>query len=104
MRLDEVFLHHVDLDVGFTPAHWPAAYTGPSLGALVTDFGARDDVPALGLHAEDTDRSLAIHARPDAPTIHGPEAALLAWLAGRSNGDGLTVEPHGPLPTIPAWG
>jgi maleylpyruvate isomerase len=100
-RLIEVEVHHVDLDAGYTPAHWPAEFTGPMLDEIVAYFTAKPETPALTARADDTDRSFVIGS--GGPTITGPEPALLAWLIGRSNGDGLIVDPHGPLPTIPAW-
>jgi maleylpyruvate isomerase len=106
-RLQEVQIHHVDLDAGFTPAHWPADFVARCLDEVARHFGRREDFPALGLHAEDTDRRFELHAGPDGqtgPTIAGPGPALLAWLIGRSSGDGLDVEPDGPLPALPAWG
>jgi maleylpyruvate isomerase len=36
-------------------------------------------------------------------TVTGPVRLLLAWLTGRSSGEGLTTEPPGPLPALPAW-
>src|SRR5256885_1453499 len=37
------------------------------------------------------------------PEVRGPAHELAAWLAGRSPGTGLAIEPPGALPTIPAW-
>jgi len=38
-----------------------------------------------------------------APVVEGPAAAAVAWLIGRSTGDGLAVTPAGPLPAVPDW-
>lgn len=35
------------------------------------------------------------------PVITGPEYALLAWLPGRSDGGGLSLEGNGRLPEVP---
>ena len=137
-RLEEVLIHHADLDAGFTPAHWPAQFTGPELDLVTARFNNPElikEAPAFRLHTEDTERWLSIRCEPvtdpgaepglesgtglepgtglapgldpaaDAsiPTIEGPEAALLAWLIGRTKGDGLNVEPRGPLPALPVW-
>ena len=119
-RLEEVLIHHSDLDAGFTPAHWPAQFTGPELNMVVARFNNPaliETSPAFRLYAEDTDRKLAVRCEPaqagigdgvdpapsDIPTIEGPEAALLAWMIGRTSGDGLNVEPRGPLPALPVW-
>jgi len=103
-RLQEVQIHHVDLDAGYSPAHWPADFVARCLDEVVRHFDRREDFPAIGLHAEDTDRRFPIHGAEAGPVIAGPEPALLAWLIGRSTGDGLDVEPDGPLPDLPAWG
>jgi maleylpyruvate isomerase len=112
-RLEEVLIHHADLDAGFTPAHWPAQFTGPQLGLVVERFNNPvyiRESPAFRLHAEDTERLLSVRCEPDQtdaddgiPVIEGPEAALLGWLTGRTSGDGLNVEPRGPLPVLPDW-
>ena len=113
-RLEEVLVHHADLDAGFTPAHWPAQFTGPELDLVLIRFNDPvfiEEAPSFRLHTEDTDRYLAMRCEPAGPgaapdgitTIEGPEAALLAWLIGRTSGDGLNVEPRGPLPELPAW-
>jgi maleylpyruvate isomerase len=115
-RLEEVLIHHSDLDAGFTPAHWPAQFTGPELDLVVARFNNPELVaaaPSFRLHTEDSERDLAVRAEAaeatdgaegaQVPTVEGPEAALLAWLIGRTSGDGLNVEPRGPLPALPAW-
>jgi maleylpyruvate isomerase len=100
-RLKEVLIHHVDLDAGYTPAHLPADFVRQCLDEVVGMFDGRDDVPPLALYAEDTDRRFVVHG--GGPTISGPERALLAWLVGRSTGDGLDIDPDGPLPALPPW-
>jgi maleylpyruvate isomerase len=101
-RLKEVLVHHVDLDAGFTPAHWPADFVTRCLDDVVRDFASRDDAPPVELVADDTGRRLGIRPDPQVK-VTGPEPALLAWLTGRVPGDGLTVEPPGPLPALPDW-
>jgi maleylpyruvate isomerase len=108
-RLDEVLVHHVDLDTGYTVAHWPAMYTGPALRSAAARFSDPTFVPscpAFRLYAEDTDLQVGVCCDPQDETatqISGPEPALLGWLIGRTSGDGLDVRPHGPLPALPAW-
>jgi maleylpyruvate isomerase len=109
-RLEEVLIHHVDLNTGFSPAHWPTEFTGPTLEMASERFSD----PAYGpvvttpfrLYSDDTARNCGVGCDPmdtDYLLVRGPEAALLAWLIGRSNGDGLTVEPYDALPTLPPW-
>jgi maleylpyruvate isomerase len=109
-RLEEVLIHHVDLDTGFSPAHWPAEFTGPALEMAAARFGdgsypataatpfrlyAEETAHAVGVGCDATDKEWLL--------VRGPEPALLAWLIGRSDGDGLVVEPHDALPGVPAW-
>lgn len=91
-RICEVELHHVDLDAGYGPADWPAAFSRrllhdpetPRVANLVDESGA-----AL----------LTVAADPPAPTVTGPAHLLAAWLSGRGDGTGLTGE----LPSLKAW-
>jgi maleylpyruvate isomerase len=109
-RLQEIVIHHVDLDTGFTPAHWSTDFTGPELEMTVDRFtdpsyDAVVETP-FRLYAEDTARTCGVGCDPtdkEQLLVRGPEAALLAWLLGRSNGDGLVVEPFDALPTLPKW-
>jgi maleylpyruvate isomerase len=108
-RLEEVLVHHVDLDVAFSPAHWPPSFTDPELAMVASRYNNEvftSQSPAFRLHAEDSDRWFGVRSDPQDPSVplvRGPSAALFAWLVGRSNGDGLNVEPHGSLPTPPPW-
>lgn len=109
-RLEEILIHHVDLNTGFSPAHWPSQFTGPALEMAAERFidasyGTVVATP-FRLYAEDTARSCGVGCNPmnkDHLLVRGPEAALLAWLLGRSNGDGLVLEPFDALPTVPKW-
>jgi maleylpyruvate isomerase len=108
-RLEEVLIHHVDLGVSFSPAHWPDYFTEPELGLVAARFSNpvfTPDSPAFRVHAEDTDAMYPVNAPTEdgqVPIVRGPSAALVAWLIGRSKGDGLNVEPHGELPAAPTW-
>ena len=122
-RLSEVEIHHVDLAAGYQPADWPAWFVGERLESVSADFAGRDDVPAALLR--DTVAAAAAGPAAGTPgrgeyrigkaaaggegsalpgiTICGPGWLLLAWLTGRSAGTGLTADPAGPLPVLPAW-
>lgn len=101
MRLGEVLIHHVDLDIGCRPRDWPAAFVGDYLDRAVTalrdhqEFGARMEATDTGRVRE------AGQMNPAVPVIAGPEYALLAWLLGRSDGGGLRREGNGRLPEVP---
>jgi maleylpyruvate isomerase len=105
LRLREVYIHHVDLDAGWTPAHWPTEYTERELNEVAASFRGRPDCPPLLLRDDITHRELLIGPEGVAPAavVSGRRQSLLAWLIGRTTGDGLTVEPFGSLPPLPAW-
>jgi maleylpyruvate isomerase len=110
-RLGEVLIHHVDLDLDFTPAHWSDAFTDRWFADALHRFAGRDGFPALRLDVEEEDKVYGVKAAPDdagVVVVRGPKRALLAWLLGRASGDGLVaVIPaggRGPLPKLPAWG
>jgi maleylpyruvate isomerase len=102
-RLREVEIHHVDLDIGYTPADWPEAFMLRMLRSLARDFGERDDGPRLVVRSPEVGPDLPIGSGASAPVVSGAGAAVVAWLIGRSNGETLTMAPPGPLPAVPTW-
>lgn len=99
LRRVEVEVHHVDLDLDYTLAHWPEDFVERLLTETAADFSARDDVPAFTLIGnEDQGRWTVAGGGPE---ITGPPPALLGWLLGRS--DGQAVHADGSLPDIGVW-
>ena len=103
MRLGEVLVHHVDLDIGYRPRDWPAAFVSDYLDRAVTALRGHAEWPgAVRMEATDTGR---VHEAGDmtsaSPVIAGPEYALLTWLLGRSDGDELSREGNGRAPEVP---
>ncbi|MBK8463359.1 MAG: maleylpyruvate isomerase family mycothiol-dependent enzyme [Nigerium sp.] len=89
VRLQEVSMHHLDLDCGFTwdsiepvPANWLLQW----MLMLI-----RDDptLPAFEVISS-TGESARIGGAGVPRKVSGPDAALWAWLTGRTAGDGLT--------------
>ena len=103
-RLTEVEFHHVDLDMGYTAEDWPEPFASYGLTRVATDFTGPDS-PTVLLRCADAAVVVQIGPSGEQPVhiVTGPVRLLLAWLAGRSAGTGLTSEPPGPLPTLPAW-
>jgi maleylpyruvate isomerase len=102
-RLTEVEIHHVDLDLGYSPADWPEAFATYSLEQIAGHLAdARS--PAVVLRTSDGPVVVRIGPPADQPatTVTGPVRDLLAWLTGRSTGTGLSTEPAGPLPALPS--
>ncbi|MEV6258106.1 maleylpyruvate isomerase family mycothiol-dependent enzyme [Nocardia sp. NPDC051911] len=100
MRLQEVEIHHVDLNADYHPADWPASFVARILPQATADLTrlTADTPLAITIQATDTDFTAPIGPSPT-DTISGPAASLAAWLLGRTPGTDLT----GPLPTLPAW-
>lgn len=100
MRLREVEIHHVDLDAGYTPADWPAAFSRIVLDAMVK----RVVLDPFTAAPTDLDGawSFGQASGVDGPTVMGPAAALAWWVTGRGTGDGLTTTAEA-LPRITPW-
>ena len=97
-RLREVEVHHVDLAAGYTAADWPEAFAHRVLHEVARGL----DGVNLTLRPDGVGHRLPVGSG-GSPEVSGPAYALAAWLAGRSPGDDLTVEPPGPLPAVPDW-
>jgi len=102
LRVREVWIHLADLDLGAGFEAMPDAVAI----ALVDDVARwmsgrvtrRIELAGPGATA-------AFGGRPEQPPVrvHGSAQALAAWLTGRSGGGGLTAEPAGEVPELPAW-
>ncbi|MFG3053747.1 maleylpyruvate isomerase family mycothiol-dependent enzyme [Kitasatospora sp. NPDC048239] len=116
-RLMEVEYHHVDLDAGYTPAHWPEVFAVAEFRRLSAGLAGAEGLPAVELVSDDTADRARIGADQGpagaaALTVEGPVRALTAWLSGRSDGDGLQVHRGGEqlpdgraaLPVLPPLG
>ncbi|WP_246222544.1 maleylpyruvate isomerase family mycothiol-dependent enzyme [Phytoactinopolyspora limicola] len=100
MRLQELEVHHVDLDAGYTVEHWPDMFVGRALTETVRSFSQRDDTPAFVLVTNGFTTRIGTGGQV---TVSGDSRSVLAWLMGRSPGTGLSTEPNRPLPELPAW-
>lgn len=99
-RVRELEIHHVDLAVGYTPAHWSPAFVERTFDQVVPMFRDEREMPVARLVGTTSGRSWDVGA--EGPDLVGPDSALLAWLLGRSDGDGL--RPDGEVvPPAPAW-
>jgi maleylpyruvate isomerase len=104
-RLTEVEIHHVDLGLSYSPADWPEAFATYGLEQTGAIRFSDSRSPAAVLRTSDAGLVIRIGPPEDQPatTETGPVRALLAWLTGRSTGDGLSAEPAGPLPVLPSF-
>lgn len=81
LRLEEVEVHHVDLDIGYEFSDTPSDVAD----LLIRNFAGRRAVQGVAVNIELDEDALAISRGPrGAPTIHGKRADVLGWLAGRT--------------------
>jgi maleylpyruvate isomerase len=99
LRREEVEIHHVDLDLGYTLAHLPDDFVQSVLSWTTADLSARDDVPGFELVASGGNGRWTV--RSGGPEITGPAPALLGWLIGRTDGTG--VHSDAPFPELGPW-
>jgi maleylpyruvate isomerase len=98
MRLEEVTLHHIDLGVDYGFEDVPERLLLGFLGRFKTRR-ERQGV-RLAVHLDGSDHPI-IAGDPGGPLVEGDVAALVAWLAGRSQ---LGVRCDQPLPELPSLG
>lgn len=106
VRLTELLVHGVDLDLGIT---FDEAVTlaGDQVGTVLTyvvdRYANRTDVPPVTLEVTmptGPSHTMTLGAATGDPAhLTGPAAAALAWLTGRDAGCGLS----GAVPTLPTW-
>lgn len=103
LRLLEVWVHLVDLDVGFGFGDIPEPDLEGVLEDVVQEFGGRDDVPPLCLTVPLPDgrrREWDLRGTTEKRVpVDGEPAAVLGWLLGRTGGEEL----RGDLPELPVW-
>jgi maleylpyruvate isomerase len=104
-RFFEVCIHHADLDIGYRPSDWPAAFVSGLLDRAVRGLKAHAEiVGAIRLEGADTRRVFEIGKVTSAsPVVAGPEYALGAWLLGRSDGSDLYCKGTAGLPAVPPF-
>ncbi|HHU38456.1 MAG TPA: maleylpyruvate isomerase family mycothiol-dependent enzyme [Propionibacterium sp.] len=88
IRLHELMLHHLDLDVDFTwedidlvPARWMLEW-------MILLLRDEEGLPAIDIES-DSGVSATLGTEGKRRTVAGPDAALWAWLTGRTAGDGV---------------
>jgi maleylpyruvate isomerase len=105
-RWSELEFHHVDLDAGYRPADWPAAWVAQELPHVAESFAGRPDMPPCQLFPDGwPDRLTVGPASPHTPgvSVRGAPWALLAWLSGRADGTGLQVTGAPAVPVPPPF-
>lgn len=98
--VQELEIHHVDLDAGYNPADWPGWFVADLCRRVLASFADKREMPRIRVQAIDQQIE---HDFGGEALVTGAGYALLAWLIGRSRGDGLSIDPPGALPEVPAW-
>jgi maleylpyruvate isomerase len=100
LRLEEVEVHHVDLDLGYGFSDTPADLAD----RLIDNFATRRAVQGVPVNIELEEDPLAIRRGVrGAPTVRGKRADVLSWLAGRSLRDLSADTPDGAPPALPTF-
>jgi maleylpyruvate isomerase len=100
LRRIEVEVHHLDLGLDYTLAHWPEDFVEALLSDIASESTARDDLPSCVLVGNDDEGRWVISG--GGQEITGPPPALLGWLIGRTDGVGLNAQ-TGVLPSPGVW-
>ncbi|TWP46476.1 maleylpyruvate isomerase family mycothiol-dependent enzyme [Lentzea tibetensis] len=100
LRLCELWIHMVDLDLGVTFADLPDELAEKLIDDSVERFAGRG--PSFDVEATFPDgrqRRWTFNS-PASAAVAGSSADVLGWLTGRTRGEGL----RGDLPDLPSWG
>jgi maleylpyruvate isomerase len=105
MRLFEVWVHLVDLDVDFAFEQIPEEQLAGMVARAVARLADRPDGPSVHLTVTLPDGAervweFAGGSDGEARHVSGSAAEVVAWLTGRGDGREL----GGDVPTLPAWG
>jgi maleylpyruvate isomerase len=101
-RLQELEIHHLDLDTGYGYRNWPGWFAAAELQQVAEQMRAASELDGVVLEVVETGTGYPFGGRA-ARILRGDAGGLLAWLIGRSDGTDLTAEPNDPLPHPPAW-
>lgn len=106
LRLQEVVVHHHDLDHGLAARDWPRAYVDEALPRAARRMASRvDGLPRLVAEDDDVVVTLTQDSGVGDAEIRGPAASMLVWLLGRSTETDRStlVVSDGDLPMLPDW-
>ncbi|MFE2825152.1 maleylpyruvate isomerase N-terminal domain-containing protein [Streptomyces sp. NPDC059271] len=98
IRLRELVLHLVDLDLGHEIDGVPPHARDIVLADVLGYYAHADGVPAFTLL--DAEGARLARFGHGGPVVRGTRAAHLAWLSGRSDGAALAADE---LPDLPPW-
>lgn len=100
MRLREIEIHHVDLDLGHSPADWPPGFAEELVDGMVKRLEPESGYLVRPL---DLDRTWEVGPVDDDPlVVTGPVAEVAWWLTGRPPGEQVSSS-RGELPEVGSW-
>jgi maleylpyruvate isomerase len=100
MRVREIEIHHVDLDVGYSPDDWPRQFAEELVDGMLKR--QQPDEP-FRVRPLDSDRTWEAGEPGDDPVVvTGPVAQVAWWLTGRTPGEQVSCS-RGQLPQIGGW-
>lgn len=116
-RLREVGVHHVDLAAGYGPADWPEPFVRRELHDLRRTWSPEhstvSEIVLVERAPEGGETAEVWPGLGHGPAVTGTPRDMLAWLTGRSGGQGVSLLPagqsHAPgpggvgLPEPPPW-
>jgi maleylpyruvate isomerase len=100
MRNREVWLHYVDLDIGFTVDDLPPDFARELIADVAAWMSTRTDA-TVDLVAGGDEAVRLGSGSAATSVISGSPQQLAGWLTGRLSAGGLSST--GPLPVLPAW-
>lgn len=103
LRLQEVCIHHADLGLAtYTWRDWPSAMVERVLPRVVATFRTRDAFPAAWIEIDGERVPMGDGATGESG-VAGDALPMLAWLTGRSDGEGLRSIGGDGVPEAPPW-
>ncbi len=100
MRVREIEIHHVDLDVGYSPDDWPPVFAEELVDGMLK---RQQPDSAFLVRPLDTDRTWEVgEPGDDAVVVTGPVAHVAWWLTGRTPSEQVSCS-RGELPQIGGW-
>lgn len=101
-RTQEVYIHLIDLGLGYEPSDWPDDFVLTALGRVSRGRAKADQLPAAAVRSA-VDGSEWVCGSADGPTIVGHPARLLEWLVGRGNMTSLSTVSGEAVPAPVPW-